>query len=120
MTQHLPRRNEPAGDLALARSFAAALKAERQDLLDSIASGNTSFQQAAHLARNSVGLHRLFVLKACEALPGIGKVRSRRTLDSLGIEHETAFGSLSEQDIDLLYQALIMSAPLRSPGAKRP
>jgi len=85
-----------------ALAWAAAARARREELLAGLGSGELSLGEAFDRARVDPLVGRVYLLVALEALPGAGKVATRRTLAGLGIEERTP---LAEADAEAVLTA---------------
>lgn len=72
-----------------AYEWAELARATRRDLLEDLAAGRETLSGALDRAQEDPLIGRIYVLVVLEALPGAGKVATRRALDRLGIEHRT-------------------------------
>lgn len=64
-----------------------------KELINEIANGSLSVAQV--MAMGDDDRTYVYVVKALEAVPGIGKVRARRILEELGIGEQVRLGELS-------------------------
>lgn len=85
-----------------AHAWVAAALAAREELLSAIESGECDLAAALQRARSDELVGIVHVLPVVQALPGWGKVQSRRTLDALGIGFRTP---LADVDADRLLDA---------------
>lgn len=84
-----------------AYEWAESARVARRDLLDALASGRETLAAALARAQEDPLVGRIYVLAVLEALPGAGKVATRRALDRLGIEYRTP---LAEVPADLVLE----------------
>jgi hypothetical protein len=85
-----------------ASEAAARLRAERAALVDDLEAGRVPITAVATDSRAAP----VKVVVIAQAVPGLGKVRSRRILDGLDIDHGTRWGELSSSQADRLVEAL--------------
>lgn len=64
-----------------------------KELINEIANGSLSVAQVMSMGDDDRTY--VYVVKALEAVPGIGKVRARRILEELGIGEQVRLGDLS-------------------------
>ena len=71
------------------------LRSVLKDLLADIAVGRVRFSEVVAL-RDDDRTH-LYVVKALEVVPGVGKVQARRVLDEMGIGEQARIVDLTDQ-----------------------
>lgn len=64
-----------------------------KELINEIANGSLSVAQVMSMGDDDQTY--VYVVKALEAVPGIGKVRARRILEELGVGEQMRLGDLS-------------------------
>lgn len=71
-------------------AFARAGEARQAiaDIIATVRSGETDLSSAFEIADTTPLAGRCFAVKVFEAVPGIGKVRARRTMDDIGLEED--------------------------------
>jgi hypothetical protein len=94
----------PADPLAAAASTAAELREHRRQLAEAISAGTVSLADLRAAADPLAATVK--VLTLAEAVPGVGKVASRRILADLGIADGTRWGELAPSTTDRLLAAL--------------
>jgi hypothetical protein len=76
-------------DRAEALDWASRVRRSRDELVDSLRSGAVDLDGALERAASDDLVGRIHVGRAAEALPGWGKVSSRRALAELGVDETT-------------------------------
>ena len=76
--------------LASPRALAEHIRASREHVVAEIRAGRLVLDGAAE----GDDIDQVKVVVLAESVPGVGKVRARSVLDSLGIEHATRWGEL--------------------------
>jgi hypothetical protein len=76
-------------DRAGALDWASRARRSRDDLVESLRSGAVDLDSALDRAATDQLVGRIHVVRAVEALPGWGKVASRRALRDLGVGETT-------------------------------
>ena len=72
---------------------AAAVRRERAELKDHLKSGRLDLKQLLDRAASDETVGKMKVLAALEALPGTGKVKARRLMETVGVSDDaTAAG----------------------------
>lgn len=79
------------------RAFALASTARTAaaELVAAVRSGEVDLDEAHRRADEDPLVARVFAVKVYEACPGIGKVRARRTMASLGLDDDVTLGSVA-------------------------
>lgn len=69
-------------------AFARATEARQAiaDIIETVRSGETDLAAAFAIADTTPLAGRCFAVKVFEAVPGIGKVRARRTMEDIGLD----------------------------------
>jgi hypothetical protein len=76
---------------------AAAARRARAELKDQLKSGNLSLAQLLERADADEHAGGMKVLAVIESLPGVGKVKARRTMDQIGIADTRRVRGLGDQ-----------------------
>ncbi|MBA3302730.1 MAG: integration host factor [Actinomycetota bacterium] len=64
---------------------AAVARRSRAELKEKLKMGSTSLPELFEMAGNDVTVGKMKVLSVLESMPGLGKVKARRTLEEVGI-----------------------------------
>ena len=89
---------------ALARAL--NLRTEMSRVLEEISDGSLSLFEVFAKSINDEATGRLYVVKALESIPVVGKVKARRVMTELGITQKRRVDSLSTQERDALIKVL--------------
>ncbi len=82
---------------------AAAVRRERSELKDKLKMGIVTLPEVLDLAETDEVIAKMKLLALVEALPGVGKVKARRTMDEIGIaDNRRVRGLGAQQKIALL------------------
>jgi hypothetical protein len=84
---------------------AAAARRERAELKEKLKMGTVSLKELLGRANDDDIVGKMKVVAALEALPGVGKVRARRTMDDIGISETRRIRGLGEQQRKALLEA---------------
>jgi hypothetical protein len=76
---------------------AAAARRARAELKEQLKSGSLSLSGLLHRAETDEHTGGMKVLAVIESLPGVGKVKARRTMDQIGIADTRRVRGLGEQ-----------------------
>lgn len=76
---------------------AAMVRRIRSDLKMRLKMGSLSFSELLELADNDPIVAKTKVLAVLESLPGVGKVKARRTMDTVGIAESRRLAGLGPQ-----------------------
>ena len=76
---------------------AAAARRERAELKEKLKMGSVNLRELLSLADNNEVVAKMKVLAVLESLPGVGKVKARRTMDEIGISETRRVRGLGEQ-----------------------
>lgn len=76
---------------------AAMVRRIRSDLKMRLKMGSLSFSELLELADNDQIVAKTKVLAVLESLPGVGKVKARRTMDTVGIAESRRLAGLGPQ-----------------------
>jgi len=96
-----PQITDDARRAALAK--AAEAKRTRAEIKERLKSGDLSLSELLRNADDDVIIARTKVLPILESLPGLGKVKARRTMESIGIsENRRLQGLGSKQRAELI------------------
>ena len=75
------------GERTAARLKATAARAERADIKAKLKSGQATVAEVIDSGRTVEAIGRLRVAELLESLPGVGKVRAAKIMDTVGIAH---------------------------------
>jgi hypothetical protein len=84
---------------------AAAARRERAELKEKLKMGTVSLEELLGRANDDDIVGKMKVVAALEALPGVGKVKARRTMDDIGISETRRIRGLGEQQRKALLEA---------------
>jgi hypothetical protein len=84
---------------------AAAARRERAELKEKLKMGTVSLKELLGQANDNDIVGKMKVVAALEALPGVGKVKARRTMDDIGISETRRIRGLGEQQRKALLEA---------------
>ena len=73
---------------------AAEARDNARGLVEAVRSGEIDLDEAHRRADAEPLTGRVFAVKVYEAVPGIGKVRSRRTMAALGLDDDVSLASV--------------------------
>lgn len=90
-----PELSDDARRAALAK--AAAVRRQRAELKVALKAGEVSLATLIERAGGDDVVGKMKVLAVLEALPGVGKVKARRTMDEVGIADSRRMRGLGEQ-----------------------
>src|SRR3954467_11697532 len=76
---------------------AAAARRERAELKEKLKMGSVNLRELLALADNNDVVANMKVLAVLESLPGVGKVKARRTMDDIGISETRRVRGLGDQ-----------------------
>src|SRR4051812_3006714 len=76
---------------------AAAARRERAELKEKLKMGSVNLRELLNLADNHEVVAKMKVLAVLESLPGVGKVKARRTMDEIGISETRRVRGLGDQ-----------------------
>lgn len=76
---------------------AAAARRERAELKEKLKMGSVNLRELFSLADNHEVVAKMKVLAVLESLPGVGKVKARRTMDDIGISETRRVRGLGDQ-----------------------
>ncbi|MDG2426837.1 MAG: integration host factor, actinobacterial type [Acidimicrobiales bacterium] len=91
----LPELTDEQRRAALAK--AAEARRIRAEIKDRLKMGSLSFSELLSQADNDVILAKMKVLAVLESLPKLGKVKSRRTMEEVGISESRRLRGLGAQ-----------------------
>ena len=106
-TSYLSESLEVDRKLAIAGAF--AMRCEMSLVLLDIASGNLNLSDVLLKNADHAATQRLYVVKALEAIQGIGKVKARRLMADLEITEQRRIESLSVNERQLLLKKIEIS-----------
>ncbi|MEM7092157.1 MAG: hypothetical protein AAF567_04080 [Actinomycetota bacterium] len=79
-------------------AWADHARAANESVVESVRAGELSLD-AAHARSDADPMTaRVFAVKVYEAVPGIGKVKARRTMESFGLDEDVTLGDVSSSD----------------------
>ena len=84
-------------DPTVALDKAAAARRERAELKEKLKMGSVNLRELLNLADNNDVVAKMKVLAVLESLPGVGKVKARRTMDEIGISETRRVRGLGDQ-----------------------
>ncbi|MDA8264761.1 MAG: integration host factor, actinobacterial type [Actinomycetota bacterium] len=84
---------------------AAAVRRERAEIKDHLKSGRITLQELLERAGSEETIGKMKVLAALEALPGTGKVKARRLMDTIGISDGRRLQGLGAKQRESLLEA---------------
>lgn len=90
---------------AAALAKAAEARRARAEIKERLKSGSVGFRQLLADAEEDEMIGGIKVLAILESLPGVGKVKARRTMDEIGIADTRRIRGLGEQQRRALLQA---------------
>jgi hypothetical protein len=76
---------------------AAAARRERAELKEKLKMGSVNLRELFNMADNQEVVAKMKVLAVLESLPGVGKVKARRTMDEIGISETRRVRGLGDQ-----------------------
>jgi S13-like H2TH domain len=84
---------------------AAAARRDRAELKEKLKMGSINLKELLRLADSQEVVAKLKVLSVLESLPGVGKVKARRTMEEVGISETRRVRGLGEQQRSKLLEA---------------
>ena len=84
---------------------AAAVRRQRAELKDHLKSGRITLKELLDRASSDETVGKMKVLAALEALPGTGKVKARRLMDTVGISEGRRLQGLGAKQRETLLQS---------------
>ena len=84
---------------------AAAARRERAELKEKLKMGSISLKELLQLADSQEVVAKMKVLSVLESLPGVGKVKARRTMEEVGISETRRVRGLGDQQRSKLLDA---------------
>ena len=91
---------------SMALASALNLRTAMSRVLEEISTGSLSIHEVLAKSINDKATSRLYVVKALESIPVVGKVKARRVMTELGITQKRHVESLSTQERDALIKVL--------------
>lgn len=82
------------------------LRHDLESLIQQVAQGTLSVAQVLALSERDLPARFVYLVKIAEAAPGVGKVRARRVLESLGYGERTRVGDVPPGGFAALVGAL--------------
>ena len=100
--------NESERSMVRVSALASALnlRTEMSHVLEEISTGSLSFLEVLAKSINDEATSRLYVVKALESIPMVGKIKARRVMAELGITQKRRVDSLSPQERASLIKVL--------------
>jgi hypothetical protein len=102
MTQP-PQLTDEQRQAALAK--AAVVRRERADLKERLKMGSITLGELLDQAEGNETIAKMKVLTVLESLPGVGKVKARRTMERIGISETRRVRGLGDQQRKALIEA---------------
>jgi hypothetical protein len=102
MTQP-PQLSDEQRQAALAK--AAEVRRARAEMKERLKMGSISLGELLKAADGDEVIAKMKVLSVLESLPGVGKVKARRTMDAIGIADSRRVRGLGEQQRKALLEA---------------
>ena len=90
---------------AAALQKAAEARAARAELKEKLKMGSVNLRELLNLADNHEVVAKMKVLAVLESLPGVGKVKARRTMEEIGISETRRVRGLGDQQRTKLLDA---------------
>jgi hypothetical protein len=84
---------------------AAAARRDRAELKEKLKMGSINLKELLRLADSQEVVAKMKVLSVLESLPGVGKVKARRTMEEVGISETRRVRGLGEQQRSKLLEA---------------
>jgi hypothetical protein len=84
---------------------AAAARRERAELKEKLKMGSINLKELLRLADSQEVVAKMKVLSVLESLPGVGKVKARRTMEEVGISETRRVRGLGDQQRSKLLEA---------------
>jgi hypothetical protein len=84
---------------------AAAARRERAELKEKLKMGSINLKELLQLADSQDVVAKMKVLAVLESLPGVGKVKARRTMEEIGISETRRVRGLGDQQRSKLLEA---------------
>jgi hypothetical protein len=84
---------------------AAAARRERAELKEKLKMGSINLKELLRLADSQEVVAKMKVLSVLESLPGVGKVKARRTMEEVGISETRRVRGLGDQQRSKLLAA---------------
>ena len=81
------------------------MRRERAELKDHLKAGRVSLRELLKRAEHDETVGKMKVLAALEALPGTGKVKARRLMDTVGISEGRRLQGLGAKQRETLLEA---------------
>jgi hypothetical protein len=102
MTQP-PQLTDEQRQAALAK--AAEVRRERAEIKERLKMGSISLTELLEQSADNETIAKMKVLTVLESLPGVGKVKARRTMETIGISETRRVRGLGEQQRKALVEA---------------
>lgn len=90
----------PPSTMTEAQAFAWAdqVRTRRERLVDAVRAGEFDLSRAFAEAAADPFVGRAFAVKVFEVLPGVGKVKARRTMASMGFDEDVRLDAIEDKD----------------------
>jgi hypothetical protein len=85
---------------------AAAVRRQRAEIKDRLKMGSVSLKELLDQGQSDEIIGKMKVLNVLESLPGLGKVKARRTMDKVGISETRRVQGLGDQQRRKLLEEL--------------
>ena len=92
-------------DRSAALAKAAAARRQRAELKEKLKMGSTTLKELLDQAERDEVVGKMKVVTVLESLPGVGKVRARRMMETIGISEARRVRGLGAQQRDALLKA---------------
>lgn len=102
MTQP-PQLSDEQRQAALAK--AAEVRRERAELKERLKMGSITLEELLDQGEDNETIAKMKVLTVLESLPGVGKVKARRTMETIGISETRRVRGLGDQQRKSLIEA---------------
>jgi len=75
-------------------ALAAAIRSAGEAIVAAVRAGDTDLAEAHAQGDADSNTGRVFAVKVYEAVPGIGKVKARRTMAAIGLDDDVSLGGV--------------------------
>ena len=99
------------GEYVEAFARVASLRREREEIVEAVRSGQLHVETLLSTRINEPAIAAMKVLPWLEAVPGLGKVASRRLLDAMDVPDDSVTNTLTGQQVEQIVQAAGEAAP---------
>ncbi len=98
-----PQLSDEQRKAALAK--AAEARRARAEIKEKLKMGSLTLRELLEVSRSDDLVGKIKVLAVLESLPGVGKVKARRTIEEIGISESRRLRGLGEQQRKALLEA---------------